>query len=205
MSIRLLSKNHSSFEDNIKNLITYGLEIIHEDSPKTSREEKAMLLEALLLRSCALWENFVEKEIVLAIKLNSAKFKHNLGLPANTKLTVKLIRAILYSDRYQDYHDIERSRGYLRKILSHEQNPFESVTKERRERISFTFKIRNYLSHYSDYSRKKLLEAYEKHHNLKRFTEPGVFLLKGKGAFFEKLIHNFILVSVSMKKMFRSN
>jgi hypothetical protein len=33
----------------------------------------------------------------------------------------------------------------------------------------------------------------------KKFQEPGVFLLKEKGKYFENLLHNFVLVSVSMK------
>ena len=62
------------------------------------------------------------------------------------------------------------------------------------------YKLRNYLAHYSDFSKKKLFEEYVKTYNYKKFLEPGRFLLKNDGLHFENLIHNFSLASVTMKK-----
>ena len=71
MSIKSIRKNHLDFEENIKELITYGIGLIIDDSNKTknkiSRKEKTILIESLLLRSCAYWEKFIEKDIILLI------------------------------------------------------------------------------------------------------------------------------------------
>lgn len=207
MSMKQILKNHSIFENNIESLIKYGLEIVNDDLPhkieKKSKEEKKMLLEALLLRACALWENFIEKEVVYLINLDSEKFKNSLGLPVNTKLNIKLIRAILCADRYHDYHDIEHYKGYFKKIISDNNNPFHNIPKDQISTINFTYKIRNYLSHYSDFSRKKLLQAYKDRYSYRKFLEPGVFLLKQQGKNFEDLTNNFNLVSVHMKPKLR--
>lgn len=207
MSMKQILKNHSIFENTIESLIKYGLEIVNDKLPhkieKKTKEEKRMLLEAILLRACALWENFIEKEIVYLINLDSGNFKNSLGLPINTKLNIKLIRAILYADRYYDYHDIEHYKSYFKKIISDNHNPFQNIPNDQIHKINFTYKIRNYLSHYSDFSRRKLLQAYKVCYSYRKFLEPGVFLLKQKGKNFEDLIHNFNLVSGHMKAKLR--
>lgn len=62
MSVKSLRQNHLNFESNIKDLIKYGLEIVNENSPyineRNVKKFKTILLESLLLRTCAHWENF---------------------------------------------------------------------------------------------------------------------------------------------------
>lgn len=203
MSINSIKSNHLKFEKNLNELIEYGLEIITENvtvkKDKISKKEKNILLESLLLRSCAYWENFLEKEIIILINLNSDKFKLNMELPFDIKLNLKLIRAILYGDEYRDFHDIKHFRNYFSKILVEEYNPFTNITNEQLKKINITYTIRNYLSHYSEYSKKKLYQAYVDNFKYKIFQEPGIFLLKEKGKYFENLIHNFVLVSANMR------
>jgi len=203
MSINSLKKNHLQFESNVKELITYGMEIITENvnkmKSKNRKKEKTILVEALLLRSCAYWEKFLEKEIILLINLNNEKFKMYFELPQKAKLNIALIRAILYGDKYLDFHDIENCKGCFSKILTDNFNPFKGITTEQFKKINFSYTIRNYLSHYSDYSKKNLYRAYIDKFKLKKFQEPGVFLLKEKGKYFENLLHNFVLVSVNMR------
>lgn len=203
MSINSLKKNHLQFENNVRELIKYGIEIITEDfnkkKSKIRKKEKTILVESLLLRSCAYWENFLEKEIILLLGLNNDKFKIYMELPSNTKLNLKLIRAILYGDKYLDFHDIRYHKSYFFKILIDKYNPFKNITTEQLKKINFSYTIRNYLSHYSEYSKKKLYQAYMDNFNYRIFQEPGIFLLKEKGKYFENLIHNFVLVSVNMR------
>jgi hypothetical protein len=203
MSTISIKRNHLKFEKNLNDLIEYGLEIITENitvkKDRINKKEKNILLESLLLRSCAYWEIFLEKEIIILISLNSDRFKLNMELPSSTKLNLKLIRAILYGDEYRDFHDIKHFRSYFSKILVEEYNPFTNITNEQLNKINITYTIRNYLSHYSEYSKKKLYQAYMNNFNYKIFQEPGIFLLKEKGKYFENLIHNFVLVSVTMR------
>lgn len=203
MSINSLKKNHLQFENNVRELINYGIEIITEDfnkkKSKIRKKEKTILVESLLLRSCAYWENFLEKEIILLLGINNDKFKIYMELPSNTILNLKLIRAILYGDKYLDFHDIGYHKSYFFKILIDKYNPFKNITTEQLKKINFSYTIRNYLSHYSEYSKKKLYQAYMDNFNYRIFQEPGIFLLKEKGKYFENLIHNFVLVSVNMR------
>ncbi len=130
MSKKKILENHLKFEADIEKIISYGLEVINDDLPNKSaksRIEKCMLLEALLLRSCALWENFIEKELVFLVNLGPEKLISEMGLPKNTKLNLKLIKAILYSNFYRDFHDIERSRSYYERIISDKYNFFENI------------------------------------------------------------------------------
>ena len=203
MNNKVLDLNHQKFVENVNSLIKYCVDIITSDKTHKNilinKQDKSILLESLLLRTCANWESFLEKEIVYLVSLDSSKFKQVMGLPENTKLNHKIIKAIIYSDRYKDFHDIGANKSYFSKILDTKNNPFKSLTSERINMIEFIYKIRNYLSHYSDYAKNKLQSAYEDLYNYKKFQEPGVFLIKHKGEHFKKLLHNFVLVSITMK------
>jgi hypothetical protein len=127
-----------------------------------------------------------------------------MELPSNIKLNLKLVRAILYGDEYKDFHDISRCKGYFSKILVDKCNPFKEITNEQLKKINITYIIRNYLSHYSEYSKNRLLQVLKENYDYKTFQEPGIFLQKEKGKHFENLVHNFVLVSAKMKSFFRS-
>ena len=208
MSIKSIKKNHLDFEENVKELIMYGMGFIINDFNKTkskmSRKEKTILIESLLLRSCAHWEKFLEKEIILLIDLKKDKFIKYYELTPKTNLNLKLIRVILYGDKYLDFHDIEHHKSFFSKIIVDKYNSFKNITCEQMKKINISYTLRNYLSHYSEYSKKNLFKFYRNNYTYKYFQEPGVFLLKEKGKHFENLLHNYVLVSVNMKNIFRS-
>jgi len=207
MSRRTVLQNHTHFQDQIDNIIQYGLDIINDRlsyfGGDQKQQQKSMLLESLLLRSCALWESFVENEVVFLVALEPTKLKSETGLPQNTRLNLKLIRALLFSDTYRTYYNIEQSKPILNRLLSDKYNLFKQIKKEQLDKISFVYKLRNYLSHYSVFAKRQLLNAYKKHCSYKRFLEPGMFLIKQKGKHFENLIHNFKLTSLSMQVNFK--
>jgi hypothetical protein len=207
MSRKAIIQNHQNFEFDIDNIIQYGLNIIDGKLfhivDRLKYQQKRMLLESLLLRSCALWESFVENELVHLVALNSTKLKTEMGLPQNTRLNLKLIRALLFSDTYRSYYNLEYSKSILNRILPDQYNLFKQIKKEQLKKISFVYRMRNYLSHYSAFAERQLLNAYKNDYNYKRFLEPGTFLMKQKGKPFENLIHNFKLTSLSMKINFK--
>ena len=204
VSKKAILSNHKQFEDKIENIIKYGLGLINDKLPgkmeKKSKEEKSMLLESLLLRSCALWESFIENEIVLLVSLEPGNLSKEMGLPQYSKLSVKLVRALLFCNKYRTYYNIEQSKSTFKRVISDKHNLFSKITKEQINKISFIYKMRNYLSHYSGFSRKELLKAYDKTYKRKKFLQPGYFLMKEKGRYFENLIHNFKMMSISMKQ-----
>jgi hypothetical protein len=198
-----ITLNHKKLEASIDELIRNGLEVVldnYEINNQKHKNLKELLLESFLLRSCAYWENFLEKEIILLIKLSPDTFRNYFDLPSNVSLNYNLIRAILIGDKYRDWHDIQALKSFFNKIIDSKINPFKELTKEQLDSLNFTYILRNYLSHYSDYSKKKLLIIYKAYHSYKKFVEPGSFLTKEKGRHFESLLHNFILISVTIKK-----
>lgn len=195
--------NHKNLEINIEDLIKNGLEIISDNfqiKNQNHKKLKELLLESFLLRSCAYWENFLEKEIILLVKLNPDTFKNYFNIQQNVSLNENLIRAIIIGDRYRDWHDIQSLKSYFQKIVNPNINPFGEISNEQFATVNFTYILRNYLSHYSDYSRKKLFVIYKLNYNYKKFIEPGSFLLKSNGKYFESILHNFKLISVTIRK-----
>jgi hypothetical protein len=206
ITIKKVIKNHHTFENNIESIIRYGLEII-SDLPyrkPVPPEEKEMLLESLLLRACALWESFIEKEIILLINIDPGQLRKKFDLPLKGDLNIKIIRAIIFSDSFRDFHDLDRSMSFFEEVISDKFNTFKTIKKEQNNKIIFTFKIRNYLAHYSEFSKLKLYNAYQRQpYGYRRFLEPGKFLLKQKGKNFENLLNNFNTVSIQMRTIFR--
>jgi len=207
ISKKTILGNHEQFESKIEDIIKYGLELINDRLPgkmdKKSKEEKSMLLEALLLRSCAVWESFVENEIVLLVSLEPANLNKEMGLPEHSKQSVKLVRALLFCGRYRDYWNMEQSKSTFRRVITDKYNLFSKIKTEQINKLNFIYKMRNYLSHYSGFSRKELLKAYDKTYKREKFLQPGYFLMKEKGKYFENLIHNFKLISISMRQTLR--
>ena len=201
MSKKAILDNHKKLENSIEEIIRYGTDIIsNKNLTKFGNTEKNILIESLLLRGCAHWESFIEKEIIYLINRNSQNFKKYMELESNTKLNLKLVRAILYSDRYLDFHDIGRNRSYFLKILNKEYNPFPEINDEQIKKINITYAIRNYISHQSTFSRKRLAQMYKNNYSYSVFQEPGRFLIKKNGKYFENLIHNFTLISFTIRK-----
>lgn len=197
-----LEINHKFLEDNVNDLIKNGLEIISDNFHIMNQKDKKLkelLLESFLLRSCAYWENFLEKEIILLVQLNSDSFKKYYDLHKNVFINNNIIRAILIGDKYRDWHDIQLLKNYFQRIIDPSDNPFEELSNERLEILQFTYTLRNYLSHYSTYSKKKLFSIYNKKYKYKRFIEPGSFLLNDYGKNFEALLLNFVLISASIR------
>lgn len=206
MNIAKLKKNHTQFEDAIEKIIRYAQDII-ADLPykkKLPIDEKKMLIEALLLRACALWEQFIENEIVLLITLDPSKLLEEFDLPLMANINSKLVRAIIFSDHYRDFHDIDRSMVFFERVIVDKNNSFKKITTLQKKKINFTYKLRNYLAHYSEFSKTNLLRAYKQPpYNYGKFLEPGGFLLKQKGKHFEDLVHNFKMSSITIKKTFQ--
>ena len=197
-SFNSVLNNHTNFESNVDNLIKYGNEIIFDS--KRSHNEKQLLVESLILRSCAYWEKFLDTEIVEIVNLDYSTLLESRGLPSNTSLSKKLIKAILFSNAYLDFHYAEKVVSFFNENSSTNHNPFASIPKANLLKIDFTYKIRNYISHYSDFAKKKLFLELQKRKLCKaRFIEPGIFLLKKNGEVFNQLINNFSICSIKMR------
>jgi hypothetical protein len=206
MKIARVLEKYERFENNIEDLIRYAQEII-ADLPyerKIPSKQKEMLLESLLLRACALWESFIERELIVSINLDPSQLISKFDLPEKTNPNIRLTRAIVFSDSFRDFHDIDRSMSFFTEVIVDKLNPFKKITRIQKEKIIFAYKIRNYLAHYSEFSKIKLFRAYQKEpYKYRIFLEPGKFLLKQKGRHFEELVNNFKMASIQMRTIFK--
>jgi hypothetical protein len=206
MKIARVLEKYERFENNIEDLIRYAQEII-ADLPyerKIPSKQKEMLLESLFLRACALWESFIERELIVSINLDPSQLINKFDLPEKTNPNIRLTRAIVFSDSFRDLHDIDRSMNFFKEVIVDKLNPFKKITRIQKEKIIFAYKIRNYLAHYSEFSKIKLFRAYQKEpYKYRIFLEPGKFLLKQKGRHFEELVNNFKMASIQMRTIFK--
>lgn len=200
MNKKNIIKRHKIFNRGIDDLINYGLNIIKENKEK---KEKELLIESLLLKACALWEGFIQDEIINLIALDSANFKEEFEIDKKINLNEQLIRAILFSNHYRDFHDIEKNKSFFIKVISNKCNGFNNITNEQLKKISTVYIIRNYLAHRSVFSKKKLMNIYKSKFDISEFIEPSKLLLKNDGKNFENLLHNFKLITLRIQKIFK--
>ncbi|HHT9125615.1 MAG TPA: hypothetical protein ACFYD6_07325 [Candidatus Brocadiia bacterium] len=208
MQKQSIINNHKKFENNIEEILQYGAEIILDLSSKgrIPEKEKGLLLESLILRVCALWEKFLEEELILAVKLDCSMLKEKMNLPKRINLDNSVIRAILFSDNYRDFHELDKVNGLFKKYTVEQYNPFvKKISSKQKDSIQFVYKIRNYLSHYSGFAKRVLSKEYERKYKLNRFQEPGKFLIANNGKRFKELISDFKYVSIIMRQIFKGN
>lgn len=198
--------NHKEFEERIEKILQYAEEIIIDlpfQQQKFEIQEKHLILESLILRVCALWEKFLETELILVVGYDPSKLIGEMNIRNITKLNLSLIRAILFSDVFRDFHDIERSKSFFKKYIVNGYNCFNKISSKQVKKIQFIYIIRNYLSHYSEFAKRKLFESYKKEYGLSRFLEPGQFLFVNKGERFSDLITTLKFCSINMKTIFK--
>ena len=133
MSIKSILKNHQILEEDIERIIRYGLSIIDKKSKRSNFfnvDEKNVIIEGLLLRACATWERFLEKEIIYLVDMDKSMLLEEFELPSNTKLNQKIIKAILFSTGYRDFHDIERSKIFFRTFIVNKYNLFVKIREQ---------------------------------------------------------------------------
>lgn len=200
MPIRSILRNHRELEISIEEIIKYGLDLMKQKSIFINDKEKTIVIEGILLRSCAYWEKFLVKELIYLIDRDQTKIKKQLEISFSEKIDRHIIKAILFSDSYRSFHDIERSKGFFRLYIENRYNLFNKINNEQIKKCKMVYALRNYLVHYSDFAKKKLKQEYKDSYNYTRFMKPGIFLRKDNGKHFEKLIHNFSIMSSTMRK-----
>ena len=198
-------KNHLQFEKKIEETLNYASNLVHEIPRyrKVQTSEKTLFLESLVLRACALWESFLENELVLCAYSDQSRIKAVMNISQQGKSPKDLIRAIIFSDRYRDLHDIQRIKSVFKRFTSDSFNPTSEISSTQTKKITFIYSMRNYLSHYSIFSRRALQDRLIKNYQVVKFIEPGKFLLSKNGERFNDLISRFKFASINMRNYWR--
>ena len=172
-----LTKNHEKLDAAINRYEDFMKRIIKAKQVIKTIQEKQDLAESVLLRLCANWESFVDEHLVDCVNRDHFKLKDFLGVPVPGHPSKNLCTALIFGDSYRNFASFGELKGFTKKLLRNELNPFLKVTRTQIKRIDEVYTIRNYLSHYSARSKRALRCMYENTYKRTNFIEPGQFLL----------------------------
>jgi len=173
-----LLKNHGPFDDAIKRYRDFAEKILKAQRVAGTVQEKRDLAESIILRLCANWEAFVDEHLIDCINVDGSKLREFFAVPIPKNLSKNLCQALLFGKSgYMDFKSFGDLKGFSKKVLPDGNNPFLSVSSQHAKKIDEVYKIRNYLSHYSFSAKRALKRLYKNTYKMKKFLEPGQFLL----------------------------
>jgi hypothetical protein len=196
-----LTKNHDWFEVQINWYMDFLTRIKDAQSVIKESHDKTEIVEASMLRICALWESFVEEELVDCLNLDCSKYSEYLGLKLKNNMPRNVCAAVLLSDRYRDFKSVGDIKGFAKKILCEDNNPFALIEDVNVHSIDDLYKIRNFLSHESRMSKRALLKMYQESYHLNNFVRPGHFLLSHNARKLVQYIKAFYDASQEMRNI----
>jgi hypothetical protein len=194
-----LRHNHKTFEAALTRYRAFAEKVIQAKRVIGTTAEKRDLAESTLLRVCAQWERFVDEHIVDCVNRDHSKLREYFSVAIPPNPSWDLCHALIIGAKYLDFRSIGELAGFTAKILPDASNPFKKIGKAEHRMIDETFKMRNYLSHYSQASRRALEKVYGKQYGMKRFIEPGAFLLADQGSRLLTYIDAFQRASTAMR------
>lgn len=172
-----LQKNHEPFDAAVTRYRNFMQKIISAKHTVNSAQEKRDVVESVLLRLCANWESFIDAHLVDCVNCDSSKLSEYFSVAIPTNPDWGLCHALIFGNSYQDFKNFGDLKGFTKKVLPDNSNPFLQISRTHTEKIDEVYKIRNYLSHYSSVSRRALMKVYKEKYQMSRFLEPGYFVL----------------------------
>lgn len=130
------------------------------------------MYESFVLKICATWETFINDLFALCLKQDTSQYSKFLGVKLPKRPSKELCTVLILGYRYLDFR---RLADDAQKILTPENDPFSKAPG--RKRIDEFFLIRNYIAHRSRAAKRALDKVYQDTYHLRRFQEPGRFLL----------------------------
>lgn len=175
-----LRQNHTPFDQSLVRYRDFIKKIINAQRVIASASEKRDLAESVLLRLCAHWEAFIDEHLIDCVNRDHSKLSDFFGVNLPKHPSKDLCQALLYGDGYRDFRSFGDLKGFSKKVLPDDSNPFLRVTSANAKKIDEVYKIRNYLSHYSEKGRRSLMAMYKTDYDMDRCLAPGQFLLAYK-------------------------
>jgi len=119
----------------------------------------------------------VEDLMIDCLNKDTSGYAKYTGFKIDKHISRDTCKAIVIGTTFLDFKSVGHLKQMSKQILVQECNPFTKITTSYGKKIDEFFIIRNYLAHYSDAARRSLLSVYKDGYGMKRFVEPGVFLL----------------------------
>lgn len=194
-----LLSNHTPYEASLARYRLFMEKAFTAQRVIRTATEKKDLAESVLLRLCANWEKFVDEHLVDCVNCDHSKLSEYLGVSVPRHPPKHLCEALIFGGGYKDFRSFGDLKGFSRKILPKDSNPFLAISKSRGKRIDEAYKIRNYLAHYSSAAKRALKYMYKKEYDINRFVEPGRFLFAYDGRRMWRYFDTFEGASTDMK------
>jgi len=172
-----LEKNHILFDQAVARYRRFMQKIINAQRVVGGAQEKRDIAESVLIRLCANWESFVDSHLVGCVNRDHRKLSRFFGVTISSNPTWDMCHALIFGEKYRDFHSFGDLKGFTKKILPEKSNPFLNISAAHTKKIDEVYSIRNYLSHYSANSKRSLFTIYKETYQMKRFLEPGKFVL----------------------------
>ena len=164
-----------------------------------SAEEKRELAESIVLRLCAHWEYYIDELLIASVNRDHSKLSQYLGVIIPPHPSQDLCQALIFGGGYRDFPSFGALKGFSKKILPEQSNPFLAVQNGHSSAIDEIYAVRNYLSHYSKKAKRTLMAKYRENHEMTRFLEPGQFLLAYNARRFEGFFQAFEGAAIDMR------
>ena len=165
-------------------------------------DEKREIFEAFVLKIHAIWEIFVEDLIVDCLNKDTSQYAEYMGIRLRKHLPRNQCKAMVLGMSYLDFRDVSDIKGKAKNILVSQYNPFAIIKNPALKRMNEFYCIRNYVAHYSEPARRSLWKIYKNVYNMRRFNEPGHFLIawdkRTKQIRFDDYIDAFFDTSIEM-------
>jgi hypothetical protein len=197
-----LKKNHKYLDESIERYRGFMEKILNAQRVISTKQEKQDVAESIILRLSAVWEYFVEDHLIDCINCDPSKLEDFFGVPIPNNPSRAMCQVLLLGNSFKSFRDFSELKGFSKKILPDESNPFLAVTKKRFRYIDEVHTIRNYLSHYSLMAKRKLKKLYMEEYGYSRFLEPGQVMLGNKADLLWKYFDAFQGASEDMKKWY---
>lgn len=172
-----LKKNHGPLDGAIERYRVFMDKIINAQRVISTAAEKRDIAESVLLRLCACWERFIDEHLVDCVNRDHTKLSQHFAVTIPGNPSWDLCHALIIGSSYKDFRSFGDLKGYSKKILPDQSNPFLQVSTAHTKKIDEVYAIRNYLSHYSAASRRTLMNVYKTEYQMGKFLEPGQFVL----------------------------
>lgn len=174
----------------------------------SKKDEKRELFEAIALKILCTWENFVEDLLTDCLNKDTSQYAASVGVRGLRKhLPRTECRLLLFGMSYLTFRDASEIKSRARRILVPKCNPFGSIPRRTLNKINEFYTIRNYIAHQSSKARCALEAMYKNRYRMKRFCEPGKFLMawdkKAKRLRLDGYIGFFFSAATRMMKFLR--
>jgi len=141
-----------------------------------TKYQKAETTEAFVLRIATRWENLCIEDIITSLNIDSSIYANALNLRLRKHLTRDECKAMLFGRRYFDFKSVGDLKRFGKTYLNPNYDPFIGIQKNESKNIDEFFGIRNFLAHYSEYSKRSYKRIMIERYNYLKVPEPGYFL-----------------------------